>query len=197
MNIHEKYTTKVTSIPSRPGCWNCLRVEIFQADEKVGEYERTYCSQYRTFMPFTQNGKEYALYSSHYTITEVMELPSCKRIAGEEKQQWGFCPVDFFVPEEKPEVGLNGQFGFVAGCIWGDDSSWKIEFLDLSKISEGIIVRDNRFGYISMPNKLNLSESIDLSNYSCPPDEPVEYHDHLVEVLSSQIFDISRSPKTT
>src|SRR5689334_5869598 len=23
-------------------------------------------------------------------------------------------------------------FGFVAGCIWGDDSSWKVQYLDLS-----------------------------------------------------------------
>ncbi|MHA2066688.1 MAG: hypothetical protein ACXABY_20135 [Candidatus Thorarchaeota archaeon] len=41
-------------------------------------------------------------------------------------------------------------FGFIAGCTWGDDSSWKIQFLDLSKAHEGIIKRDARFGYIEM-----------------------------------------------
>jgi hypothetical protein len=23
----------------------------------------------------------------------------------------------------------GGRFGFVAGCIWGDDSSWKVQYL--------------------------------------------------------------------
>lgn len=28
----------------------------------------------------------------------------------------------------------KGDFGFVWGCIWGDDSSWKVQYLDLSRI---------------------------------------------------------------
>lgn len=52
--------------------------------------------------------------------------------------------------------------GFVAGCIWGDDSSWKIEYLDLSKADEGIIKREARFGYIEMPAHLDLNKAVNL-----------------------------------
>ena len=62
------------------------------------------------------------------------------------------------------------DFGFVAGCIWGDDSSWKIEFLDLSQVEKGIIRRDDRFGYIELPAKMNLKEAIDMSTWE--PNHP-------------------------
>lgn len=52
--------------------------------------------------------------------------------------------------------------GFIAGCIWGDDSSWKIEYLDLSKADEGIIKREARFGYIEMPAHLDLNKAVNL-----------------------------------
>ena len=42
--------------------------------------------------------------------------------------------------------------GFVAGCVWGDDSSWKIQYLDLSEADKGILKRDERFGYIELGN---------------------------------------------
>lgn len=56
-----------------------------------------------------------------------------------------------------------GKFGFVAGCMWGDDSSDKIEFLNLSRISEGIITRDARFGYLELPERLSLRDSLEIS----------------------------------
>lgn len=52
--------------------------------------------------------------------------------------------------------------GFIAGCVWGDDSSWKIEYLDLSHADEGIVKREARFGYISMPSHLDLDKAVDL-----------------------------------
>lgn len=52
-------------------------------------------------------------------------------------------------------------FGFVAGCVWGDDSSWKIEYLDLSEASKGILKRDNRFGYIELPKDMRLHQAVD------------------------------------
>jgi hypothetical protein len=52
--------------------------------------------------------------------------------------------------------------GFIAGCIWGDDSSWKIEYLDLNRADEGIIKREARFGYIAMPDHLHLDKAIHL-----------------------------------
>jgi hypothetical protein len=56
-------------------------------------------------------------------------------------------------------------FGFVAGCIWGDDNSWKIQYLDLSEAEKGILKREERFGYIELPNNVTLRDAIDMSDY--------------------------------
>lgn len=56
-------------------------------------------------------------------------------------------------------------FGFVAGCIWGDDSSWKIQFIDLAQAAEGVLRREERFGYIELPNRLSLPEAIDMARW--------------------------------
>ena len=189
-------------IQYKPGTWRGLKIGVFrsegESEEQVGEYERNYPTLYRTFFPFQKEGKDFALYSPDYTVTRIMELPTCKDIGGEEPQSNGFCPVDLYVPAfvvrefrrqsgevarytvNKPEerdlkdtedskVAIPLQyypFGFVAGCIWGDDSSWKIQYLDLSKSERGLIKRDDRFGYIEMPYALNLKESIDISTSS-------------------------------
>lgn len=99
----------------------------------------------------------------------------------------GFCAVEFYVPDwaswdsdgdggggvESMDTETweemsgyredihTGQLGFVAGCYWGDDSSWKIEAVDLSRISEGIISQDNRFGYISLPSGMRLRAAVE------------------------------------
>jgi hypothetical protein len=44
----------------------------------------------------------------------------------------------------------TGDFGFVWGCIWGDDGSWKLQHLDLSHIRKGVVRRDERFGYLEL-----------------------------------------------
>lgn len=54
------------------------------------------------------------------------------------------------------------DFGFVSGCFWGDDSSWKIQFLDLSEAHKGIIKRDDRFGRIHLPREMKLRDAIDM-----------------------------------
>lgn len=159
------------------GSWNYLEVNIFEKDwdsgeeKQIGMYVRKYSSMGNTFCPFVKNGKHYALYSSDYTKTEVMELPSCKKIA--EDDSGGFCPLDFFVPNTYDHLGdpneeiPEGTFGFVAGCYWGDDSSWKIRYLDLSEIEKGKVKNEERFGRISMPNgNIKLKDIIDFENFS-------------------------------
>src|SRR5262245_32313419 len=53
-------------------------------------------------------------------------------------------------------------FGFVAGCVWGDDSSWKLQYLDLSQAASGILRREERFGYVELPDGLRLENAVDL-----------------------------------
>ena len=176
--IEEKDTTGMFQIPSRPAprekyealvekdptgrrSW---KVAVMKGEEKIGEYERNY-SFMDTFEPFRQGGKEYALISADYEQASVMDLQTGKIIAGEEDP--GFCPTGFFVPDwwdvfdgsilpgstywdKKWETWPNGTDGFVIGCYWGDDSSWKVQHLDLSEIEKGIITRSERYGYLPL-----------------------------------------------
>lgn len=199
-----------------PNGWKGLKVGVFRVqdeeEEQIGEYERNHPALYTTFFHFSKNGRDYALYSPHYTVTRVLELPSCKDIGGEEINAFGFCPIEFYVPsyidyeftstidnrvsklrKNQPKIedlssqtfdhtnrDLNGrtsefqntykpvtsllfyEFGFVAGCIWGDDTSWKIQYFDLSEADKGIIKRDERFGYIELPDRVHLEQAIVL-----------------------------------
>ena len=56
------------------------------------------------------------------------------------------------------------KHAFVAGCYWGDDTSWKIQYIDVSRIDEGIIKRDDRFGYIELPRNLSLKDTIHIED---------------------------------
>ena len=196
MNIVDKFHIEITKIPSpEKKFWETLNISIFQKDEncplstKIGEYTRNYPNNYRAFHPFMKDGKEYALYSTHYTATQVMELPSCKEIAAENPCARGFCPVDFYVPYD-PKYGINGHFGFVAGCNWGDDHSWKIQYLDLSEIEKGLIKRDARFGYIHIPSKsIPLKDCIDM-DYMCLNEVDPEDNDYRVLIKAGVEFDI-------
>jgi len=162
------YFAETKEVESKPGCWNVLDVFIYEKPRiggeprLIGQYRRNYHSMMNTFVPFMKDGKWYALYSDNYTRTAVMELPSCKQIAKEEPSAFGFCPTGFYVPWadvtlEFEAPHLAGHFGFVCGCVWGDDTSWKIEYLDLSHIEEGVLVREPRFGYIEL---LGSSETL-------------------------------------
>lgn len=66
------------------------------------------------------------------------------------ERDWTVHPVEY------------ADFGFVCGCVWGDDSSWKIQFFDFARIKEGIVTYDSRFGYFEMHDKLRLHESIHI-----------------------------------
>lgn len=170
MKITEKYFVKHESKESKPGYCNVLEVSIFQKNEdetevKIGGYTRNYHTFYKTFWPFEQKGKEYALISRDYTCLEVIELPSCKTIASEEPHTFGFCPVELYVPPEEmtkyDDAHLDGTLGFVAGCVWGDDSSWKIRPIDLRRIEEGKVETLDSFGYLEMPDDGGYFNSIE------------------------------------
>ena len=54
----------------------------------------------------------------------------------------------------------EGNWGIYSGCVWGDDTSWKVRYVDLSRISEGIVTTDDRFGYVSLPEDLELRNAV-------------------------------------
>ena len=238
----ETYTARVIEAlnQGRP-YWETLRVGVFRSDgdveEQVGEYDRDYPSLFNTFFHCRYGDQDYALYSPQYTVTRIMELPSCRDIGGEEPHSMGFCPVDLYVPRyidreytnpkgeqsryrvnnPKPEyLGARVQtfyrrdeetgkqeseetpdrpvgpvvyypFGFVAGCIWGDDSSWKIEFLDLSEIHNGVIKRDARFGYIKMPVNMSLKDAVQMGDYQYDLTDEINY----ITIAVERRFDLA------
>ena len=169
----DKYAVQCSSKPNQPGTWDSTVVDVSRRInagnelEKLCGYERNY-SMLQTFEPFRQGNREFALISRDYTKTEVLDLESGNVIAGEIDDPAGgaFCPVGFYVPDwwdvhdgsvipgsqywDADYEWPNGDFGFVWGCHWGDDTSWKVQYLDLSKIGEGLIQRDDRFGYLEL-----------------------------------------------
>jgi hypothetical protein len=92
---------------------------------------------------------------------------------------------------EKPSYPVTSliyyPFGFVAGCIWGDDSSWKAQFLDLAEAENGVIKRDQRFGYIPLPDTLALNQAISMADYQCDPDEDWANH---ISIAIQKKFDL-------
>ena len=102
-----------------------------------------------------------------------MDLCTGEIVAAEEPSENGFCPVGFYVPDwwdlhdgsklpgsmhwrPADDEWPSGDFGFVWGCVWGDDSSWKVQHLNLSRVSEGVILRDDRFGYLKLATNSKL-----------------------------------------
>lgn len=159
------YSAKVIEqIETKPGCWNFLKIGVFLDDLQIGEYVRKYSSFYNTFYPFELNGNWYTLYSADYTTTRVMTLPDCKDLCGEERESSGFCPVDFYVPKSEYGQYKHYPFGFMSGCVWGDDSSWKVRFIDLSKIEEKTLIIDERFGYHELPDGISLKDAVTVDD---------------------------------
>jgi hypothetical protein len=95
---------------------------------------------------------------------------------------------------ERPSYAITPithyPFGFVAGCIWGDDSSWKIQYLDLSEADKGIIKRDGRFGYIVLPDHLQLKDAIVMGDYLY--DEEYPY----ITIVTAQQFNLATGEMT-
>jgi hypothetical protein len=60
------------------------------------------------------------------------------------------------------KVSYDLRLGFVMGCIWGDDCSWKLERLDLTEAHKGILKREASFGYLELP-ALPLKECLRIS----------------------------------
>jgi hypothetical protein len=58
----------------------------------------------------------------------------------------------------------NGEFfcdyGFLSGCVWGDDISWKLRFIDLSQLNEKVLKIEEKFGYFELPNDMKLRDCV-------------------------------------
>ena len=162
----ERFTAR--AFPNPGWGWTQCHVQVFDQGAVIAEYERNY-AMLRTFEPFRQGDRDFALISTHYTRTSVLDLDTGQVIATEPETPngHGFCPVGFYVPDwwdvnraagvpgsstwrPEDDEWPNGLFGFVWGAIWGDDSTYKVQYLDLSRVTEGLLARDERFGYLPL-----------------------------------------------
>lgn len=186
MKLPTYFARPLAKIPNPPGprgepTWHSIEVGVFRVvdeqESQVGRYVRNYTTLFKTFLQFRRGGQDFALYSPDYTCTRLVQLPGCIDIGGEEPSGMGFCPVEYHVAcaddaDATGETRLYLECGFVAGCVWGDDSSWKIQFLDLSQATSGRLKRDGRFGYIRLPMKISLAEAISTHTYDPQPNGP-------------------------
>jgi hypothetical protein len=172
----ERFTQDWTEKPSKPGCWRVTDVLVTDQDSVLdgvpavaAAYHRNYPGQ-PPFEPFRQRDahgteRHYALISESYQRTSVIDLQTGQVCATEKRDGagYGFCPVGFYVPDwhdvhddsvtpgsyywDEHDELPDGKLGFVWGCYWGDDNGWKVQALDLSRVCEGALERDDRFGY--------------------------------------------------
>jgi hypothetical protein len=69
-----------------------------------------------------------------------------------------YVDCDYEVDDFRAEI-LNANFrkleycnfGFLCGCVWGDDTSWKLRYIDLSQIPDKILSITDKFGYWELP----------------------------------------------
>ena len=84
--------------------------------------------------------------------------------------------------KESEECG-NGiyfpGFGFLCGCVWGDDGSWKLRYVDYSRIADRVLAIVERFGYFELPSKA-LADCIELGSWE--PNFPI-IHAHRRETF--------------
>ncbi|MDB5076310.1 MAG: hypothetical protein JWO42_2489 [Chloroflexi bacterium] len=117
------------------------------------------------FCPVEYYVPRYRIASRHNietgATTEIYEFDNADRFersTAVEDQGYKFGPWQYL------------RTALVAGCYWGDDSSWKVEVIDLSQAAVGVITRDHRFGYFMLPDNRALRDTFDFSDWH--PDSP-------------------------
>lgn len=88
-------------------------------------------------------------------------IPKKDEVTGEMKHPFKSDSYALEILDEFKEY--SGRWGLYGGCIWGDDSSTKMRYVDLSRISEGVVTTDERFGYVQIPDNLTLRESVQFN----------------------------------
>jgi hypothetical protein len=92
---------------------------------------------------------------------------------------------DEFTEDAKDSSLTWAEFGFLSGCYWGDDSSWKLRYIDFSELENKVLKISERFGYWELPDG-SIRESVRIwgenwirlkGNFSMRLDKPVPNED--------------------
>ncbi len=146
------FSYEAEKIQNEDGYWDTTHVKVFKNDIVIFEYDRNY-QMLNTFCAFKQGDRNFALYSPDYTGTRILDLDNAVDIGGDDPEEGGFCPVEFWVHP-------SGVSGLIAGCIWGDDWAWHVEHLDLTQVEKGGIIREDIFEYVHLGSKQSLADCI-------------------------------------
>lgn len=86
-----------------------------------------------------------------------------------------YCTVDTeyttsaeFIAEQDDKTFVESKycnFGFLSGCVWGDDSNWKLLYIDLFKVANKELSITEKFGYWELPIGTKLKECINMHNW--------------------------------
>jgi len=106
------------------------------------------------------------LFVPRFRVVTTRKLPD-----GVAEESWTFEKAaeeakdhEFGATKSRYEVKVgdwqNLSVGFVAGCVWGQDTSWKLQAIDVSRADEGVIVRSERFGFVELAEKLSLGQTV-------------------------------------
>lgn len=106
-----------------------------------------------------------------YHCPRYRQVTCTSETSGKPIKYWQFSSEN----DDNGEIQVDREFGpwvtvptaFVAGCQWGDDSTWKLECIDLPLAAAGQIVRTARFGHIQLARGHSLANSLRFDRY--PP----------------------------
>lgn len=92
---------------------------------------------------------------------------------GDETKEFDYYLVDNecdkeedFFKEDAGKISTDYcKFGFLCGCVWGDDTSWKLRYIDLSEVPNKKLTISDKFGYWQLPTDLKLKQCINMRNW--------------------------------
>ncbi len=143
-------------------CWYALYSKDYTATRvaKLTETELIdWCGEEESAMGFCPT----EFYVPRYkTFESLNDNPS---IAIKEfDNEYNNNPKEYHELSEKIYARYVGEYycdyGFLSGCYWGDDSSWKLRFIDLSEIHNKVLKIDERFGYFELPYDRSLAQCV-------------------------------------
>lgn len=123
-----KYSIKIDSIETKPGCWNYTKATVFsKAGYVVTEVHRNYSSFPYLFVEDHPNGHDYLVCGEDYQGQTVIELDtglSRPFLPEEAKNGHGFCWIEYTYNEKS-------QLLLVDGCVWACPYEFRVyEFSD-------------------------------------------------------------------
>lgn len=178
---HTPFKLRVARTPTGKGTWDVRDCEILRDGNVIGAFRYGYSGGIQhIFCPFQYKEQWYCLYATSYMalslgrLTDKLEhidstadefcpveaaVPfhyfnhaGWERSGSDSDKEYIFHSYEWDADYGEPhEFAGWADFGFFCGCHWGDDTSYKLRFIDLRAIAEGkLLIDDKPLGYFDM-----------------------------------------------